>query len=74
MQVRDRVRQFSRTKLEEIDDTSTTTYVADGYTLKVISNFGENLPGEAVRTTGTITLTGPSGESIETEYIGACSC
>lgn len=75
MQVRDRVRQFSRTSVEkEGDESSVTTYEADGYTLKVISNFGESLPGEAVRTTGTIMLTSPDGETIETEYIGTCSC
>jgi|GEM_PF-5583519 len=74
MRVRDKVRQFSRADLEEGDNTSTTTYKTDGYTLTVVSNFGESLPGEAVRTTGTMTLKGPDGESVETEYIGTCGC
>lgn len=75
MEVRNRVRQFTRTSLEGNNEEGTvTTYESDGYTLKVSSNFGESLPGEAVRTTGTLTLTGPDGESISTEYIGTCAC
>lgn len=75
MRVRGKVRQFQRTNLEKDgDEGADMTYEADGYTLEVEANFGESLPGEAVRTTGNITLKGPDGETINTDYIGTCGC